>query len=1353
MASRDSYTVAWLCALPVELAAAKAMLDVIHPSLPLDPNDTNSYVLGMIGGHNVVLASPSPDVYGTTSVVAGAARMLESFKSIRFSLMVGIGGGAPNTKNNIVMGDIVVSKPTATRPGLMLYKFQSSNDYQFTSTKALEKPSNLLLTAAGKAETNSILGESQIPRYISDAVSTDSETFANPGPDEDVLFDSAYEHVITGSAENGCNHCDPNRILSRPRRENQDPKVHYGLIASANLWRSSKVIMDKLAHQHGILCFETEAAGFLDTNQCLIIRGVCDYADSHRSKLWHGYAAVAAAAYAKEILLLVPTAPKAAALTVDQASDTIMLAGPILDALLITRPEIDRNSLVALKGRRAIGTCDWVTKHSSYQEWLAGRGPTLLWISGGPGKGKTMISIYLSEVLQPIVDSKYGVLLYYFISNRDRNRNTALTIMRGIVFQWLSFQPHLAQHIKTYFEGSETTKYTISSFVSLWRLFLIMLSQSGATQVLCVLDGLDECEKKSLRQLLDALGDYISKAEKTPTPKLKLICLSRPQPALLENKLGRYCRIKLDDSENETRMDVERYIFAEVAELKSEGNLSNHNLLDVQQALQAGANGTFLWVGFVADELKGRNWEKVQEVLHRMPKGLGGVYQRLLQLVEDKERLVLMLQWIVLAARPLTVDELTAVTNTKASNALTPSDMIRDQLTSCGLLVRLEGNVVNLVHESAKEFFQSEQVNIKGIDMFYMDQTTHLALMQTCLSLIEKSYDSSEKVSNTCANNSLLGYACMYWPEHFRHAFEVMDVSHFSRPFFLPQSPIREGWWECYWEEEKYGGVAPTYTLLHLAAYFGNVGWTKMLLKQYGTDHVASRRLTWQKDNYGRAPLFWAATRGHRDAVEFLISRGARINAKDRSGLTALHIAVTSDHKEVVDLLLASGARIEGKATYGDTPLIRAIQANSEENIKVLLERGAKVNQLPLPSGVSSLKGPKEPVDERVQELLKLQEQLFARRYANSSRSVTIMLNTLTASFYFPPIYHMVSFYLRYSSFGRWEVMHVLQDLVKNGKEDKLRQWGDAYLKYGKWLIDGKREKNLARVTWLSADVYAMSSTGDLQGLIVIGLLIGAECAYLSALSDWIEGRDILTAIYASWSSIAYRRDSGEYVHKGLSYYLKDFDSNIRDGQSVECIARTETLFTAQVSVLRTKEAMPIEYHATLNAEYYEGYIGGPYEEQLFSDANQAVAKEFMRYSKARNGTDVHLYLTAIFQFAEHAKEKGRDAFFNMPPAAYLIICQKDLKAHQWLLAEAIPEMMSILIAGLEQGPVQRRAYKALVECLIIGKQYDVPVRVRMHQTMKQNLSPIAGADGMLTQMLVPTMSHKTTTQGPETLL
>ena len=90
-----------------------------------------------------------------------------------------------------------------------------------------------------------------------------------------------------------------------------------------------------------------------------------------------------------------------------------------------------------------------------------------------------MLAIYLTEVLQPVVNSTQGVLLYYFCSNRDKNRNTALTIMRGIIHQWLSSQPHLARHIKSYFDGSETTKYTVSGFVSLWRLFLILLHRQS----------------------------------------------------------------------------------------------------------------------------------------------------------------------------------------------------------------------------------------------------------------------------------------------------------------------------------------------------------------------------------------------------------------------------------------------------------------------------------------------------------------------------------------------------------------------------------------------------------------------------------------------------------------------------------------------------------------------------------------------------------------------------------------------------------------------------------------------------------------------------------------------------------
>lgn len=76
-----------------------------------------------------------------------------------------------------------------------------------------------------------------------------------------------------------------------------------------------------------------------------------------------------------------------------------------------------------------------------------------------------MLAIYITETLQQIVASLDSVLLYYFCSGRDRSRNTAMATMRGIIHQWLTFQPQLAQHIKNHFEGSETTKHAVSNLI------------------------------------------------------------------------------------------------------------------------------------------------------------------------------------------------------------------------------------------------------------------------------------------------------------------------------------------------------------------------------------------------------------------------------------------------------------------------------------------------------------------------------------------------------------------------------------------------------------------------------------------------------------------------------------------------------------------------------------------------------------------------------------------------------------------------------------------------------------------------------------------------------------------------
>lgn len=112
---RNQYTVGWTCALPIEAAVAKAMLDKHYRSLSLtSATDPNNYALGSIGEHNVVIASLPKGKHGTTSAATTATNMLSSFPNIRFGLLVGIGGGIPSQEHDIRLGDVVVSKPHGT---------------------------------------------------------------------------------------------------------------------------------------------------------------------------------------------------------------------------------------------------------------------------------------------------------------------------------------------------------------------------------------------------------------------------------------------------------------------------------------------------------------------------------------------------------------------------------------------------------------------------------------------------------------------------------------------------------------------------------------------------------------------------------------------------------------------------------------------------------------------------------------------------------------------------------------------------------------------------------------------------------------------------------------------------------------------------------------------------------------------------------------------------------------------------------------------------------------------------------------------------------------------------------------
>lgn len=128
--------------------------------------------------------------------------------------------------------------------------------------------------------------------------------YSRPPQDNDRLYQPSATHI---QGRPNCANCgdDPLRVHNRPPRQNFDdnPAVHYGLIASANQLMRDAVTRDRLAAQREVLCFEMEAAELMNHFPCIVIRGICDYADTHSNDVWQGYAAMTAAAYAKDLLL------------------------------------------------------------------------------------------------------------------------------------------------------------------------------------------------------------------------------------------------------------------------------------------------------------------------------------------------------------------------------------------------------------------------------------------------------------------------------------------------------------------------------------------------------------------------------------------------------------------------------------------------------------------------------------------------------------------------------------------------------------------------------------------------------------------------------------------------------------------------------------------------------------------------------------------------------------------------------------------------------------------------------------------------------------------------------------------
>ncbi|CAH0034081.1 unnamed protein product [Clonostachys rhizophaga] len=301
--SPQAYTVGLITALPVEYAAVVEMLDERHQSPEIQGEINAQYTSGRIHSHNVVIACLPAGEPGLTSATTVATEMSSHFPNIKYRLLVGIGGGIPSDID-IRLGDVVVSQPSNGHAGVVQFDLgKRLPNGRFQQTSHLNKPPRPLLHALSEVQRKHMLDEGSFTEYLSQLGERRAK-FRREKAGPDCLFPPEYPH----KRGNNCERCSKKMLVERePRSEEDLVQVHYGTIASSNSLIRDGVERDKIYEDLGgnILCFEMEAAGLMNNFPCLVIRGICDYADSHKNKRWQPFAAATAAAYAKELLQVI----------------------------------------------------------------------------------------------------------------------------------------------------------------------------------------------------------------------------------------------------------------------------------------------------------------------------------------------------------------------------------------------------------------------------------------------------------------------------------------------------------------------------------------------------------------------------------------------------------------------------------------------------------------------------------------------------------------------------------------------------------------------------------------------------------------------------------------------------------------------------------------------------------------------------------------------------------------------------------------------------------------------------------------------------------------------------------------
>ncbi|KAK6513996.1 hypothetical protein TWF506_008426 [Arthrobotrys conoides] len=975
--SHQEYTLGWICALPKEQTVAKAMLDQIHPDLPKPANDENTYSLGSIGEHNIVIACLPKDTVSTNEAAIVAAQMLNTFPSIKIGLMVGIGGGIPP---RIRLGDVVV--------GIQVVQWdfgKAGMDGRFERTSAIQRPPRALRTAISRLETEHDLHGVKIPQYLSEIKKKLPNLAPKFGWSEaltDPLFSSS-DDIINQSHGNGTSHTTtvswpnlmPNytwieylkgfstlslstwtnpittvdKYITTIQRNPGDVKVHYGLIASGNQVIKDAKVRDNINQSLGgkVMCVEMEAAGLMSFPY-IVIRGICDYADARKNDDWQEYAAMVAGACAKELLGYVQPGE------VDREQPIREMLSQVHDDIGAVRSILNKKENFEILNwltpidygpqqgdifrSRQSGTGQWLFESTEYQSWLTSK--QVLFCPGIPGAGKTVLtSIVINDLITRFstsTSSEIGIA-YVYCSFKRNHEQKLDDLLASLLKQLLQNQTPLPQVIKDLHQrhlGNRTRPSREDVIETLKSVI------NAYSRVFIIIDALDEFPESNGR------ANFISELfDLHDNHNVNILATSRFIPQITEKfKSHTIFEIHAHDE------DVQKYLDNQISQ--SEKKLLQNHRGYITTEITKAVRGMFLLAKLHFESIRYKTTlKRIKTALETLPIGetaYDSAYETTLGRIKtnesDPEKIANQaLWWIVCSKRPLTTSELQHALAVEIGEPNLDEENlpeIQDIISLCAGLVTIdeESDIVRLVHYTAQEYLE------RTWEKWFPN--AHIDITERCITYL--SYDifktrvsdgdsiiSLEDSMISLGSRVLYDYALQNWVYHATaSSIEitplVLDflkseagISAYSQTLSILQGYLDYG----LWPPKRVTGV-------HLAAYFGLHKSVEELLKDNNIDLEA-------QDDNGRTPLALAVWWGHNTIIHLLLDKGANLETKDDDDQTPLLQSVIQGSEEVVKLLLERNADIECKDGFGRTPLLWAAWRGYDKITRLLLEKGA----------------------------------------------------------------------------------------------------------------------------------------------------------------------------------------------------------------------------------------------------------------------------------------------------------------------------------------------------------------------------------------------------------------------------